>query len=105
MCRWGSRIRGGCSSTAFVTDAARLLGVTKSTFIADSARQAAQKAIARSYVMVRAPEVFDSMMASLLAPDESAARDGLSGVAASSPAGGIIVPHDQADDRIRSRTL
>lgn len=54
-----------------ISEAAKRLHVTKSAFVTDAARQAAQKVIARSDVTFMAPEVFDSMMASLDVPDES----------------------------------
>lgn len=54
-----------------IAEAAELLHVTKSAFVTDAARQAAQKIIARSDVTLMAPEVFDAMMASLEVPDES----------------------------------
>ena len=52
-------------------EAANLLNVSKSAFVTDAARQAAEKVIARSDVTLMAPEVFDAMMASLDVPDES----------------------------------
>lgn len=54
-----------------IAEAAELLHVTKSAFVTDAARQAAQKIIARSDITLMAPEVFDAMMASLDVPDES----------------------------------
>ena len=54
-----------------ITEAASLLHVAKSAFVADAARQAAEKIIARSNVTLMAPDVFDAMMQSLDAPDES----------------------------------
>ncbi|HEV7167452.1 MAG TPA: DUF1778 domain-containing protein [Micrococcaceae bacterium] len=54
-----------------IAEAASLLHVTKSAFVADAARQAARKVIARSDVTVMEPEVFDAMMAALEVPDES----------------------------------
>ncbi|PTT67365.1 type II toxin-antitoxin system TacA family antitoxin [Arthrobacter sp. HMWF013] len=54
-----------------ITEAAELLHVTKSAFVTDAARRAAQKIIARSDITLMAPEIFDSMMASLDIPDES----------------------------------
>jgi len=54
-----------------IAEAADLLHVTKSAFVADAARQAAEKIIARSDVTLMAPDVFDTMMASLDIPDES----------------------------------
>jgi uncharacterized protein (DUF1778 family) len=55
-----------------ITEAAELMHVTKSAFVADAARQAAEKVIARADVTLMAPEVFDLMMASLDRADESA---------------------------------
>jgi uncharacterized protein (DUF1778 family) len=55
-----------------ITEAADLLHTTKSAFVADAAREAAQKIIARADVTLMAAEVFDTMMASLDVPDESA---------------------------------
>jgi len=54
-----------------ISEAADLLHVTKSAFVADAARQAAEKIIARSDVTLMSPVVFDTMMASLDIPDES----------------------------------
>jgi uncharacterized protein (DUF1778 family) len=54
-----------------ISEAADLLHVTKSVFVADAARQAAEKIIARSDVTLMSPVVFDTMMASLDIPDES----------------------------------
>lgn len=55
-----------------IAEAAELLHTTKSAFVADAARQAAQKVIARSEITLMAPEVFDELMASLDVADESA---------------------------------
>jgi uncharacterized protein (DUF1778 family) len=55
-----------------IAEAADLLHMTKSAFVADAARQAAEKVIARADVTLMAPEVFDAMMATLDRPDESA---------------------------------
>lgn len=60
------------STDRLIAEAAGLLHVTKSAFVADAARQAAEKVIARGDVTLMAPEVFDAMMASLDRPDESA---------------------------------
>ncbi|MBT2554437.1 DUF1778 domain-containing protein [Arthrobacter sp. ISL-5] len=59
------------STDELITEAAELLHMTKSAFVTDAARQAAEKVIARSDVTLMAPEVFDAMMASLGVPDES----------------------------------
>ena len=60
------------STDELITEAAELLHVTKSAFVTDAARRAAQKIISRSDITLMAPEVFDAMMASLDVPDESA---------------------------------
>jgi uncharacterized protein (DUF1778 family) len=54
-----------------ISEAADLLQVTKSAFVTDAARRAAEKVIARSDVTLMSPLVFDTMMASLDTPDES----------------------------------
>lgn len=54
-----------------IAEAADLLHVTKSAFVTDAARQAAEKVIARSDVTLMAPELFDTMMASLDIADKS----------------------------------
>jgi uncharacterized protein (DUF1778 family) len=54
-----------------IAEAADLLHVSKSAFVADAARQAAEKVLARADVTLMAPEVFDTMMAALDIPDES----------------------------------
>ena len=54
-----------------ISQAAELLHVTKSAFVADAARMAAEKIVARSDVTLMSPTVFDTMMASLDIPDES----------------------------------
>lgn len=54
-----------------ISEAADLLHVTKSAFVTDAARRAAEKVIARSDVTLMSPVVFDTMMASLDIPDES----------------------------------
>jgi len=51
-----------------ISEAADLLHVTKSAFVSDAARQAAEKIVARSDVTLMSPAVFDTMMTSL---DES----------------------------------
>jgi len=57
--------------SGLISEAADLLHVTKSAFVADAARQAAEKIVARSDVTLMSPAVFDTMMASLDVPDES----------------------------------
>ncbi len=59
------------ATAQLISDAADLLHVTKSAFVADAARQAAEKIVARSDVTLMSPTVFDTMMASLDIPDES----------------------------------
>jgi len=54
-----------------ISEAADLLHVTKSAFVIDAARRAAEKVIARSDVTLMSPVVFDTMMASLDIPDDS----------------------------------
>jgi uncharacterized protein (DUF1778 family) len=66
------------STDELITQAAELLHVTKSAFVTEAARQAAQKVISRSDVTLMAPEIFDAMMASLDVPDESAELAALS---------------------------
>ncbi|MFJ5955390.1 DUF1778 domain-containing protein [Paenarthrobacter sp. NPDC092416] len=61
-----------------ISEAAELLHVSKTAFVTDAARQAAERVIARSDVTLMAPEVFDAMMASLDVPDENAALEVLS---------------------------
>jgi uncharacterized protein (DUF1778 family) len=55
-----------------IAEAAELMRMTKSAFVANAAREAAERVIARADVTLMAPEVFDAMMASLDRPDESA---------------------------------
>jgi uncharacterized protein (DUF1778 family) len=64
-------LRTDASTDALITEAAELLHVTKSAFVADAARQAAQKVVSRADMTLMAPEVFDLMMASLDTADES----------------------------------
>ena len=65
------QLRTDESTDQLITEAAELLHTTKSAFVADAARQAAQKVIARSDVTLMAPDVFDALMASLDVPDKS----------------------------------
>jgi uncharacterized protein (DUF1778 family) len=60
-----------------IAEAAGRLRVNKTTFVCDAVRDAALKVIARSDVTMMAPEVFDSMMASIDVPDESAELESL----------------------------
>jgi uncharacterized protein (DUF1778 family) len=55
-----------------IAEAAELMHMTKSAFVANAAREAAEKVIARADLTFMAPEVFDAMMASLDHPDSSA---------------------------------
>lgn len=61
-----------------ISEAADLLHVSKTAFVTDAARQAAQRVIARADVTLMAPEIFDGMMASLDVPDESEGLEALS---------------------------
>lgn len=54
-----------------IVEAADRLHVSKTTFVSDAVREAALKVIARAEVTMMAPEVFDSMMASIDVADES----------------------------------
>lgn len=60
-----------------IVEAAQQMQVTKTAFVSDALRQAALKVIARSQVVLMAPEVFDSMMASIDVADESPELDEL----------------------------
>jgi uncharacterized protein (DUF1778 family) len=64
-------LRTDDATDQLIAEAADLLHVTKSAFVADAARRAAEKLIARSDVTLMSPEVFDTMMASLDVPDEA----------------------------------
>ena len=54
-----------------ITEAASLLHIAKSAFVADAARHAAERTVARSNVTLMSPDVFDAMMDSLKIADES----------------------------------
>jgi uncharacterized protein (DUF1778 family) len=54
-----------------IVEAADRLHVSKTTFVCDAVRDAALKVVARADVTMMAPEVFDSMMASIDVADES----------------------------------
>ncbi|GAB3201003.1 hypothetical protein GCM10027062_21920 [Nocardioides hungaricus] len=54
-----------------IAEAADRLHVTKTAFVTDAVRDAALKVIAHAEVTLMAPEVFDSMMASIDVADES----------------------------------
>ena len=64
-------------ATYLTVEAADLLHVTKSAFVAEAARQAAEKIDARSDVAIMSPVVFDTMMACRDVPDESPLLAGL----------------------------
>lgn len=64
-----------------IVAAAEQLHVTKTAFVSDALREAALKVIARSGVTLMAPEVFDSMMASIDVADESPELDDLAAMA------------------------
>jgi uncharacterized protein (DUF1778 family) len=55
-----------------ITQAAAQLKISKTAFVSDAIREAALKVIARSDVTMMAPEVFDTMMASIDTAEESA---------------------------------
>ncbi|MEI2276683.1 DUF1778 domain-containing protein [Paenarthrobacter ilicis] len=61
-----------------ISEAAELLHVSKTAFITDAARQAAERVVARADTTLMAPEIFDAMMASLDVPDESSKLETLS---------------------------
>lgn len=67
-----TRLRTDEATDQMITEAAELMRVTKSAFVADAARQAAERVLARADITLMDPEVFDSMMASLDSPDDSA---------------------------------
>jgi uncharacterized protein (DUF1778 family) len=60
-----------------IEEAARQLRVTKTAFITDSLRQAAQRVTARAETTLMDDRVFDSMLASLDVADDSPALAGL----------------------------
>lgn len=60
-----------------IVEAAGRLHVTKTAFVSDALREAALKVIARAEVTMMAPEVFDSMMASIDLADDSSELDDL----------------------------
>ena len=61
-----------------ISEAAELLHVSKTAFVTDAARQAAERVVARADTTLMAPEIFDAMMASLDVPDESSELETLS---------------------------
>lgn len=60
-----------------ITEAAALLQVSRSAFVTDAARQAAETVIAPSDVTLMSAEVFERMMASLNDAGESPELSGL----------------------------
>lgn len=64
-------VRTDEATDELIGEAAELLHLSKSAFVTDAARREAEKVIARSDVTLMAPEVFDSLMASLEVADES----------------------------------
>lgn len=65
-------LRTDQATEQLVVEAAALLNVSKTAFVEDAVRSAARKVIARSDVTLMDPDVFDSMIAALDRPDESA---------------------------------
>ncbi|BCW57859.1 DUF1778 domain-containing protein [Arthrobacter sp. StoSoilB20] len=61
-----------------ISEAAELLHVSKTAFVTDAARQAAERVVARADTTLMAPEIFDAMMASLDVADESPELETLS---------------------------
>ena len=61
-----------------IIEAADRLHVTKTAFVTDAVREAAMKVNARAEVTMMAPEVFDSMMASIDIADDSPELESLS---------------------------
>jgi uncharacterized protein (DUF1778 family) len=64
-------VRTDEATDELIEEAAELLHVSKSAFVTDAARREAERVVARSDVTVMAPEVFDSLMATLETADES----------------------------------
>lgn len=64
-------VRTDEATDELIEEAAELLHISKSAFVTAAARREAEKVIARSDVTVMAPEVFDSLMATLETADES----------------------------------
>jgi uncharacterized protein (DUF1778 family) len=64
-------VRTDEATDELIEEAAELLHVSKSAFVTDAARREAERVVARSDVTVMAPEVFDSLMATLESADES----------------------------------
>jgi uncharacterized protein (DUF1778 family) len=64
-------VRTDEATDELIEEAAELLHVSKSAFVTDAARREAERVVARSDVTVMAPEIFDSLMATLETADES----------------------------------
>jgi uncharacterized protein (DUF1778 family) len=64
-------VRTDAATDELIEEAAELLHVSKSAFVTDAARREAERVVARSDVTVMAPEIFDSLMATLETADES----------------------------------
>ncbi|MGC7153069.1 toxin-antitoxin system protein [Paenarthrobacter ureafaciens] len=64
-------LRTNETTDRLITEAANLLHVSKTAFVTDAARQAAERVVARTDVTLMSPEIFDAMMESLDTPDES----------------------------------
>lgn len=54
-----------------ITKAAELLHVTKSAFVTGAARAEAERVVARANVTLMAPDLFDTLVASLEVPDDA----------------------------------
>jgi uncharacterized protein (DUF1778 family) len=65
--RWETRVSPETDDQ--VTRAAALVGVTKSQFVSDAARAAADDVLGRTDVTWMDPELFESMVSSLDTPD------------------------------------
>ena len=64
-------LRTDDATDQMIADAAELLHMTKSAFVTDAVRRAAERVIARADVTLMAAELFDAMMASLDQSDDS----------------------------------
>lgn len=64
-------LRTDAATDDLITEAAQLVHISKSAFVADAARLAAQRVIARSDTTLMASELFDSMMATLDSADDA----------------------------------
>jgi uncharacterized protein (DUF1778 family) len=64
-------VRTDAATDELIEEAAELLHVSKSAFVTDAARREAERVVGRSDVTVMAPEIFDSLMATLETADES----------------------------------